>query len=101
MSFTAYCGIKIAHFFLPLAWLNALPAADFDALLVRPSRITAEAALAALGEVTRLGALVCDNALPAAVFDFEPVEGVRSVFDELRAAAGRVTFDFAILFSSS
>lgn len=35
-------------------WESALPAAVFEALLVRPSRSTLEAALAALGEVFRL-----------------------------------------------
>ena len=89
-----------SHFLFDFAWLKALPAADFDALLVLPSRRTADAAFAAFGDVTRFGALVCDSALPAAVFDFTPVEEERSVFDELRAAAGRVTFDFGIWFTS-
>lgn len=96
MPFTIYCRIDITHFFFPLAWLKALPAADFDDLLVLPSRRTVEAALAASGEVTFLGAFVCESALPAADFDFDPVEVDRRVSEELLAAAGRVTFDFSI-----
>ena len=75
-----------------------LPAADFDALLVLPSRKTFDAALAAFFEVTLLGAFVCDKALPAAVLDLRPVDLLLSVFDALLAAFGLVTFDFAIVF---
>ena len=73
-----------------------LPAADFDFLLVLPSRRTLDAALAALFEVTFLGAFVWDRALPAEVLDFDPVDLLRSVLDALLAAFGLVTFDFAI-----
>jgi len=73
------------RFFLP-ACESALPAADFEAALVRPSRITLEAALAAFDEVVFLGASVCESALPAAAFDLEPVEPLCSVFDALDAA---------------
>jgi len=77
-------------------WERALPAADFDFLLVLPSRRTLDATLAALFDVTFFGAFVWDRALPAEVLDFEPVLLLLSVFDALRAALGRVTFDFAI-----
>lgn len=77
-----------------------LPAADFDALLVLPSRKTFDAALAALFEVTLLGAFVWDKALPAAVLDLRPVDLLLSVFDAFLAAFGLVTFDFAIFFCS-
>ena len=43
-----------------------LAAAVLAALLVRPSRNTLDAALAAAAEVRSLGALLCVNALPAA-----------------------------------
>ena len=81
-------------------WARVLPAADFDALLVLPSRRTFDAALAALFEVTLLGAFVWDKALPAAVLDLRPVNLLRSVFDALLAAFGLVTFDFAIFLFS-
>ena len=45
-------------FFLDGLCERALPAADFDFLLVLPSRRTLEATLAALFEVTFFGALV-------------------------------------------
>ena len=80
--------------------MRALPAADFDALLVLPSRKTFDAALAAFFEVTLLGAFVWDKALPAAVLDLEPVDLLRSVFDALLAAFGLVTLDFAIFLFS-
>lgn len=75
---------------------SALPAADFDVLLVRPSRSIFDAADAALGDVTFLGALRCDNALPPAVFDFCPVDLLRSVLDALLAALAPVVFRFVI-----
>lgn len=77
-------------------WARALPAADFDVLLVRLSRKTFDAALAAFEEVTFFGAFVCDNALPADVLDLAPVLLFRIVFDALLAALGLVTLDFAI-----
>ena len=73
-----------------------LPAADFDFLLVLPSRRTLDAALAALFEVTFFGAFVWDRALPAEVLDVDPVDLFRSVLDAFLAAFGLVTFDFAI-----
>lgn len=74
-----------------------LPAADFDFLLVRPSRRTLDATLAALFEVTFFGALVWDRALPEAVLDLVQVFLLRRVFEALPAALGRVTLGLAIL----
>jgi hypothetical protein len=76
---------------------SALPAADFEALLVLLSLNTEEALLAAFCDVTFFGAFVCDKALPAAVLDLEPVDLFLSVDEARLAALGRVTFDFAIL----
>ena len=89
---------SISYFFLLDDGLcdNALPAADFDALLVRLSRKTDDAELAAFFEVTLLGAFVWERALPAAVFDLPPVLLLRRVLEALFAALGRVTFDFVI-----
>ena len=90
------------YFFLPLDFCaRALPAADFDALLVRPSRRVLEAAEAAFELVCFFGALRWDNALPAADLDFLPVEPDRIVFDALLAALFPVTFLFAMSFSIS
>lgn len=67
---------------------------------MRPSDITLDAALAALGEVPFLGAPVCDSALAAAVFDLAPVADELIVFDALDAALAPVPlpadFDIAI-----
>ncbi len=79
---------------------RALPAADFEVLLVRPSRRVLEAAFAAVDEVVFLGAFVCDSALPAAFFEVELVELLRSVFEALDAAFLLVTLDFAMQTSS-
>jgi len=84
-------------FLLDCLWERALPAADFDFLLVLPSRRTLDAALAALFEVTLFGALVWDRALPEAVFDLVPVFLLRRVLEALLAALGRVTLNLAIL----
>jgi hypothetical protein len=70
---------------------SADPAALFDAVLVRPSRNTLEAAVAAFGDVTFLFP-VWESALPAAVFDAAPVEGLFSTFDAAAAAFGLVAF---------
>lgn len=70
---------------------KAEPAADLEALLVRPSRSAFEAALAALVLVCFFGALVWLNALPAAFFDVVPVFFERRVLDALLAAFGLVT----------
>ena len=47
----------VRNYFLPLACDKALPAADLDAALVRPSRSTLEAAVATRADVCSLGAL--------------------------------------------
>jgi hypothetical protein len=75
---------------------KAEPAADLDAGLVRPSRRTFEAAVAAFLLVVSLGDLDCVSALPAAVFEVLLVDFERSVFDAAFAALGFVCFDFAI-----
>lgn len=76
---------------------SALPAADLDVLLVRASRRTFDAALAAFFDVTLVGALRWDRALPPAVFDFAPVDFARSVFEAAVAARFLVTRCFAIV----
>jgi hypothetical protein len=88
----------LLHFFFLLdgRCASALPAADFDVLLVRLFLRTDDAALAAFFDVTFRGALVWDNALPAAVLDLEPVDLLLRVEDAFLAAFGLVTLDFAI-----
>jgi hypothetical protein len=76
---------------------KALPADDLDALLVRPSRRTFDAALAALSEVVFFGAFVCDSALPAADFDDLPVGVDFRVFEADFDALFPVTFDLGML----
>ena len=84
------------YFFLrPAFWARALPAADFDALLVLPSRSVFEAALAAFDDVCLAGDFLWERALPAADFDFELVFLLLRVFDALLAAFRPVTFLFA------
>lgn len=73
---------------------NALPAADFEVLAVRPSRRVLEAAEAAFVLVCLAGALRWDIALPAADFEALPVDWLVSVFDALLAAGLLVTFRF-------
>lgn len=72
---------------------SALPAADLDAVLVRPSRSTFEAAAAVAADVTSRD-FVCVSALPAALFEAFPVSGLRSVCDAALAAAGLVDLGF-------
>ena len=72
---------------------NVLAAADFDALLLRPSRNTFDAADAARADETLFGAFVWANALPADVLDFEPVDLLRIVLDALDAAFLPVTLE--------
>lgn len=86
-------------FFVEGFCANALAAAVFESLLVRPSLNTFEATVAALGDVTFADALVCDNALPPADFDFGAVLALVSVFDALEAAFGLVTFAFVMMYS--
>lgn len=81
---------------LTVRWESALPAADFEGELVRLSRRTFDAALAARSEVTFLGALRCESALPPAVFDFDPVDLLRRVLDAFEAARFPVTLDLGI-----
>ncbi len=69
-----------------------LPAADFDALLVRPSRNVFDAALAAFADEVFFGALRCDKALPEDVFVDLAVLLLRSVFDADEPAFFPVTF---------
>ena len=73
---------------------KALPAADLEVLLVRPSRRVVEAAEAAGLLVCLAGVLRWDIALPAADFEDLPVDLVVSVFDALLAAGLLVTFLF-------
>jgi hypothetical protein len=73
------------------AWVNALPAADFESFDVRPSRSTCDAFVAAGAEVCFFGARVCARALPAADLELLPVDLLESVFDALLAADLDVT----------
>jgi hypothetical protein len=84
----------IPYFFFPLfsLWDKALPAADLEALLVRPSFSTLDAAEAALAEVVFWGALVWLRALPDAVLELLPVDLLVRVFAALKAAFFPVTF---------
>lgn len=70
---------------IPARWASADPAALLEAALVRPSRKTADAAVAAFADVA-LGGATCDNALPAADFDAFPVELLERTVEELFAA---------------
>jgi hypothetical protein len=63
--------------------VSALPAADFDASEVRPSRNVLDAALAADEEVVFSGAFRCESALPAADLDPLPAAGRERVFEAL------------------
>lgn len=76
-----------AGYFLPFPCLceSALPATDFEALLVRPSRSVFEAADAALAEVVLLDP-VWESALPAADFEVLLVDLLARVFDALEDA---------------
>ena len=69
---------------------RALPAADFDAALVRPSRSTLEAAVAACADVCSWGAPFCVSALPAALLEALPVDWLDSTLEAAEAVAGRV-----------
>lgn len=73
-----------------------LAAADFDVSLVRPSRSTDEAALAARLEVTFFRVFAWDRALAAADLDFSDVDLLRSVFAALVATISLVFFDLAM-----
>jgi hypothetical protein len=87
-----FFNILLAHFFLmPARWASADPAALLEAALVRPSRKTADAAVAAFADVA-LGGATCDNALPAADFDAFPVELLERTEEELFATLLPVIF---------
>ncbi len=64
---------------------SALPALDFEALLVLPSRSVRDAAFAAFFDVT-FPRLRCESALPAAALELRPVDLLLSVFDALDPA---------------
>lgn len=66
--------------------MSVLPAADFDAFDVRPSRSVFEAADADFLLVCRLGVPVWESALADEVLVLLPVLLLRSVFDALDAA---------------
>jgi len=78
---------------------KVLPAADFDAADVRPSRNTFDAADAAVREVDSFGLCACVNALAAAVFDALPVLEELNTFAAALAALGPVVL-VAIYFTS-
>ena len=82
--------LKTYRFFVCARWARAEPAAVFDAALVRPSRRTADAEVAAFAEVT-FGGETCDRELPAAVFEALPVEPLVRTADDLLAARDPVT----------
>jgi hypothetical protein len=72
---------------LPVFCERALPAADLDAALVRPSRSVFDAAVAALLDVVSAGESRCVSALPAADLDALLVDSLDSVFEAFDAAA--------------
>lgn len=78
-------------FFEEFFCASALPAADFDAVDVRPSRSVLDAAVAAADEVELAGALRWDRALPAADLEALPVSGLDRVLEALLAAVLEVT----------
>lgn len=73
---------SLSYFFLVCA--RAEPAADFEAALVLPSLSTADAAVAALAEVT-LGGETCESELPAALLEDLPVDVLERTPDDLLA----------------
>lgn len=88
----------LCHFLLDFGvCASALPAADLDLLLVRPSRMVEDAALAADFDVWRFGVPVWDSALPPADFDLELVERLVSVLDAAREADLPVVLRFAMM----
>jgi len=94
----AVIAIRYAPYFFRFGVCDkADPAADFEALLVRPSRNVFEAAVAALVPVCFFGALVWLKVLPAAFFDAVPVLFERSVLEALLAVLGLVTLRFLVI----
>lgn len=88
------CAIRIRYFLL-LACANALAAAVFDSALVRPSRKTFDAAVAAIADVV-FWLPVCASALAAAVLEFLPVSLLCSTLDATVATALLVFLDVVI-----
>ena len=80
---------SLAYFFFACA--RADPAADFDAALVLPSLSTADAAVAAFGDVTFDGE-TWDSELPAALPDALPVGAPESTPEDLVATVELVAF---------
>lgn len=87
----------------PLSWFaylprceSALPAADFDAAEVRPSRSTFDAADAARADVRSLFVRLWVNVLPAAVRELRPVLLDASTFAAAFAAFGPVVLDIVV-----
>lgn len=78
-------------FLLTPRWASADPAALLEATLVRPSRKTADAAVAAFADVV-LGGATWDRALPAADLDALPVESLDRTEEELFATLPPVIF---------
>ena len=78
------------YLFFDARCANADAAALFEAVLVRPSRITAEAAVAAFAEVVFVGT-TWDSALPAAAFDAAPVDELERTAEDFCAAFTPVT----------
>ena len=90
-----------SYFFDEGFWLSALPAADRESLLDRPSESVFEALVAAAAEVSFCGDLRCASALPAADLDFAEVSLLASVFDALVAAGFEVDSFLAMTLSVS
>lgn len=89
-----------AHFFFLGVCASVLPAADLEALLVRPSRSVLDAAEAALGDVCLLGVPVCERALPADDLEDFPVFLLVNVLDALLEALFPVVFLFISISSN-
>lgn len=77
---------------------SALPAADFDAAEVRPSRRTLDAALATARDVDSRGLCACVKALAATLFDALPVLDEFNTFAAALAALGPVVFVAIVVF---
>lgn len=86
-------GLVGVLFFFDGVWANALPAADFELSLVRPSVKVLDAAVAASLPVCFFGA-ACDSALPAADLDDFPVDSDAKVREASVATESLVTFEF-------
>jgi hypothetical protein len=72
---------------LPVFCERALPAADLEFALVRPSLSVFDAAVAALLDVASVEELRCVSALPAADFDDLLVDALDRVLEAFEAAA--------------